>query len=229
MKRPRFRRPSGVDAFTRTELAMSAACVALLVAVAGSAQQDVRERSASTNCSFNIRFLSLALRLFSNDNRETFPMSLSAAKGGSRQSAETGEAFRHFTALNKQLTPADLRRLVCPADPGRAALGDFSRLSNRNLSYWLGLDADETHPAMFLLGDRNLTNGTTSVHHILALGAEPPAGWTGELHHGQGNIGLVDGSVATTTPATLAEKLAKANMSAPKRLTRIQLPEIEKP
>jgi prepilin-type processing-associated H-X9-DG protein len=77
--------------------------------------------------------------------------------------------------------------------------------SNANLSYFVSLDAGETTPQMFLSGDRNLTNGLPVQDGILLLVPDRPAGFTSELHDGQGNVGLADGSVQGFSKARLRE------------------------
>ena len=77
-------------------------------------------------------------------------------------------------------------------------------LSNSNLSYFIGLDAQDTNPQMFLIGDRNLTNGPLPPNRILTLNTNFPVGWTRELHRYRGNIGLADGSVQQFSGSALS-------------------------
>jgi len=52
--------------------------------------------------------------------------------------------------------------LVCPADKRKPAT-NFPSLTIQNVSYFLGLDADESRPQMTLAGDRNLTTNGVPV------------------------------------------------------------------
>jgi hypothetical protein len=104
--------------------------------------------------------------------------------------------------------------LICPADTRQPAANLSNALSNSNLSYFLGLDAADTNPQMFLMGDRNLTNGPLPSNRILLLNTNLPIGWTGEMHRFQGNIGLADGSVQQFSNGRLSE----AAGSSPQRL-----------
>jgi hypothetical protein len=108
---------------------------------------------------------------------------------------------------NELSTPYILR---CPADTQRPVTKDFGKLSNTNVSYFVGLDAEESTPQMFLAGDRNLTNGLAVTNRVLFLATNVPAGWTHELHPLQGNIGLADGSVQQLNRALLREALTNA-------------------
>jgi prepilin-type processing-associated H-X9-DG protein len=97
----------------------------------------------------------------------------------------------------------DPKILVCPADTRVPAKDLGPGFSNANLSYFVGLDAEETYPSMFLYGDRNLTNGLPIQDGILVLMPNRPLGWTRELHDRQGNVALADGSVQGWTSSRL--------------------------
>src|SRR5207247_4840398 len=91
------------------------------------------------------------------------------------------------------------RVLVCPTDTRRPASG-FSVLSNTNVSYFLGLDADESTPQLWIAGDRNLTtNGVPLPTGLVELRPGAVVGWTRALHRGVGNVALSDGSVQGVT------------------------------
>ncbi len=92
--------------------------------------------------------------------------------------------------------------LTCPADQRQPAT-TFLTLQNINVSYFLGVDADEKNPQLWLTGDRNLAvnNGTTENGLRGRQGRSDRAWWTPQVHNGTGNLGLADGSVqAFTTP-----------------------------
>jgi D-aminopeptidase len=81
---------------------------------------------------------------------------------------------------------------------------DFANLSNSNLSYFVGLNADETFPTMILSGDRNLvTNGTDVVPGLVIVTTQTTVGWSAKMHNLAGNFGLADGSVQQGTGAGL--------------------------
>ena len=84
--------------------------------------------------------------------------------------------------------------LACPADT-RAAANNFVRLKNQNVSYFVGLDANESSPQMFLAGDRNITADNEPEKGILKLVPSQRVSWTQAMHVNPGNIGLSDGSV----------------------------------
>ena len=117
----------------------------------------------------------------------------------------------HFQAMSNLL--ADPKVLVCPSDIWLPAANLGSGLSNTNLSYFLGLDVQDTNPQMVLTGDRNLTNGPLPPDRILVLNTNFPLGWTREMHHYQGNIGLADGSVQQYSNSRLTEALRNASFT----------------
>ena len=82
------------------------------------------------------------------------------------------------------------------ADTKRIPVKDFRLpLSNTNLSYFVGLDAIDSMPQMFLSGDRNITGGTKLANGILELTTNHVIGWGMDMHRNQGNVALADGSV----------------------------------
>ena len=101
--------------------------------------------------------------------------------------------------------------LVCPKDNGRKPASDFNKFDNRNISYFIGLDADENEPQMILSGDRNLTtNGVALGSGVFTLTASDTVGWTAAIHNNNGtnggNIGLADGSVQQVSQATFQKQ-----------------------
>ena len=113
--------------------------------------------------------------------------------GGSLEAVTNGEVFRHFQVMSNELS--DPRILVCPTDTRRPAASFRSGFSNTNLSYFVGVDADEILPQMLLSGDRNLTNAAPLSNGILFVTSNTPAWWTAGLHKKEGNVVLADGSI----------------------------------
>jgi prepilin-type processing-associated H-X9-DG protein len=67
---------------------------------------------------------------------------------------------------------------------------------NGNVSYFVGVDADDAHPQMLLSGDSNLAvNGKSAKSGLLTISQNHPATWTSDRHINQGNLGFADGSV----------------------------------
>jgi len=126
--------------------------------------------------------------------------------------------------------------LACPAeyDSGRTPATSFATSipatqtgvafnTRSNVSYFIGVEADETQPQMFLYGDHAMGNtGTSSANNnastagwvgIYAVSATAQgtatngnAAWMDNSQHGkQGNVGLSDGSVQGFSVSKLRE------------------------
>jgi prepilin-type processing-associated H-X9-DG protein len=120
-------------------------------------------------------------------------MSVSTNFGGTLEFITSGETFRHFQVMSNELCTPKI--LVCPADACKAAKDFGSNLSNTNISYFVGLDADDSRPEMLLSGDRNIVGGIKLSDGILEITTNQPIAWSSEIHDGSGNLGLADGSV----------------------------------
>jgi prepilin-type processing-associated H-X9-DG protein len=103
-------------------------------------------------------------------------------------------ALRVFLTLTNELfTPVLLH---CPSDTNRTMATNFADLTSRHLSYFASITAMETMPQAFLTGDRNLlSNGLPVRRGLFPLSTNVQSGWTSEIHNGQGNICMGDGSV----------------------------------
>jgi hypothetical protein len=164
----------------------------------------------------NLKQVGLSFRIWALDNNDKYPMQVSVANGGTMELIGTGQPFMHFQVMSNELsTPAvlhcpqeqDQRRvrattfqqIVSPGSPYQITFG------TSNLSYFIGVDASDTSPEMFLCGDRNLvidrhaTSGriiTLTTNSVAAWNKPPP-------HKDRGHIGLADGSVQAMTDHVL--------------------------
>jgi prepilin-type processing-associated H-X9-DG protein len=202
--------------FTLVGLIIIVAVLAILAAMLLPALASAKRKAQRINCVNNLKQDGLAFRLWEGDNGDKYPMAVSTNKNGTMEYA--GNAFRHFQVMSNELSTPKI--LVCPAD-NRTAAVNFSKLKNQNVSYFVGLDAEDTRPQMLLTGDRNVTNGLSPVRSVLELRSEIPAGWTETMHNGVGNIGLADGSVQQVSIPGLQQMLKNTGDST----NRIALPE----
>jgi len=210
------------SAFTLVELLLIVIVLTFLTALFVHAQADpqAHARRERIMCVNNLRQLGLAFRLWSNDHNDRFPMQYGTDKGGSREGIDKEEPWLHFKALSNELSTPKV--LACPADDRQPAT-NFSNLTLTNLSYFVGIDADETIPFMLLSGDRNVTNGIAPKKGIVEF-TVPPVGWTETMHHDAGNLGLSDGSVQQASNLGLRRLIARSNDSNGFGKTRLQLP-----
>jgi len=204
--------------FTLVGLIIIVAVLAILAAMLLPALASAKRKAKRINCVNNLKQDGLAFRLWEGDNGDKYPMAVSTNKNGTMEYAEDGNAFRHFQVMSNELSTPKI--LVCPADD-RIPAANFAKLKNQNVSYFVGLDAEETRPQMLLTGDRNVTNGLSPVRSVLELRPEIPAGWTEDLHKEQGNVGLADGSVQQVFMPGLQPMLRNTGDST----NRVALPE----
>jgi prepilin-type processing-associated H-X9-DG protein len=165
------------------------------------------------NCVNDLKQIGLSFRIWSGDNRDRYPMQVPTNEGGTMEFLAGTNVFAHFRAMSNELNTPKV--LVCPADKKRMPATNFiSDLDNGHLSYFVGVDANETNAAMILAGDRNITNGMPLRRGMLTLRTNRPAGWTAEIHNKNGNIALADGSVQQVSTARLRDAVATTGTNA---------------
>ena len=192
-----------LEAFTRVELLVVLGVIALMVALVLPGMARAKQKTKRMQCTQNLKQLGMSFRTWVIDNGAELSAGASTNREAALGRITSGEAYRHFQVLSNEL--GDPKLLVCPADTRVPAKDLGPGFSNANLSYFVGLDAKETYPSMFLYGDRNLTNGLPIREGILYLPPDRPVGWTRELHDRQGNVALADGSVQGWTSSRLSD------------------------
>src|SRR4029079_7004652 len=110
-------------------------------------------------------------RVWAADNNDKYPMEVSVTNGGAMEFVGGPETFRCFELMSNELNTPKI--LFCPAESDRTKwqANTFDRVAspgspsfpnrwfagNSNLSYFVGADASDAYPQMFLTGDHNLT------------------------------------------------------------------------
>jgi len=210
--KPRFsNKPT--NALTLVEVLVIIAVLAVLWALMMPAMDKRPRRIPRLVCVNNLNQIGIAFRLWEGDNNGKYPMAVSATNGGAMELVATGNIAACFQAMSNELYMSKI--LLCPADTHRALATNFSTLNNSNISYFVGLDVtNHTNPQMVLDGDDNLTVGGMRIQPgILNLWTNAVVGWTKERHHGEGNIGLADGSVQRLTTNGLQQALQQAGVA----------------
>lgn len=155
------------------------------------------------------------------------------ATTGAYAGGSEGVSMIFLCASNQLSTP---KILFCPAEyesSVRQAATTFSGTvtpgsnavpytNDNNCSYFIGVDAQQTYPQMFLAGDHNLgDNGNPPTAPFLSAGASTRAyislgtnmsgaaspGWMDNMHSKQGNVGMADGSVEWFSRSNLQNAL----------------------
>jgi prepilin-type processing-associated H-X9-DG protein len=193
--------------------------VAALVLPLGVRQTNCSPR---INCVNNLKQVGLSFRLWSGDHNDRLPMSFYTNASENLGFPDATNVFRYFQVMSNELSSPKI--VACPADQRVPAM-NFDQLSNSNISYFIGLDADETRPTMFFLGDRDLTiYGKQLVPGIVAIKSGSKLGWTGKIHKAGGNVALADGSVQELTSTALASAAANSFTNSSTNIMRLLVP-----
>lgn len=217
-----------IRAFTMTELAIVVLAVAVLALLLLPWMRQARTKSRRVLCMSNQHQVSSAQRNFGDfhtnpvTGAESFTMGISTNYGGTLEFVGTGNAAAHYQNIATELGSAKV--LVCPEDSGRTMRSDFLiPLSNSNVSYAVGLDADELQPNTILISDNHMISSLPRVGAIIELSVSNTVVWTSKLHDGIGNIGFVDGSVQQITSTGLLIQVTLLT-SAPTNRHRLEFP-----
>lgn len=197
--------------FTFKEMLVVLAVLAVLAGLLFPAFVKAKRGAQRIRCISFLKQISLGAKQWAFEHTNSFPMGLSTNLGGTKEWILTGEAFRHFEIMSNELNAPYV--LVCPTDAGRSRAGSFdSTLNNSNVSYFVGMMANDEQPQMFLAGDRNIYKGVRPVTGVVGLTTNNSTGWGPGLHNGAGNVALADGSVQQLTSSRLREALGNTGV-----------------
>ena len=214
-------------AFTLIELLIVIAIIAILAGLLLPALSGAKKKGKAAQCINNLREIGIGFRLWANDNHEQFPWTVAVADGGSGwlvnvpQPDDWTDNYR--AASNELVTP---KILVCPTDKHRttplALAGPSSKKAaaaapaqtawslldgNKHISYFLGLDAQESKPQSILAGDSGISSGYAlqDLTFSGANGTSIDVTFDATMHEGSGHIVLSDASVHHVSTAQFRE------------------------
>lgn len=216
-------------AMTLIELLCVMAIIALLAALLLPAVSQAKARAKRIQCVDHLHEVGIGFVSYANEHGGHFPMAVPMSAGGSMESARSGYliqrefyfSFRHFQAVSNELVTPKV--VVCPSDT-RLPAASFATLSNQNLSYFIGVNAEFARPGSLLAGDRNLTNDYTRPGTIVRLGPNYALRWTEELHRFSGNLLFADGHVEKKTSVGLMSDMGQVPATAALALPTVRQP-----
>ena len=204
--RPQSITANTARAVTITELLVSIGLVALLVAIFLPGLAKRKARSSRLGCNNNMKQIGLAFCTWSLDNNDHFPMQLSTNSGGTMELVALGEVYPHFLVMSNELSTPKI--LNCPSDVKRSYATNFDAgLTDKNLSYFINMNATRDVNTSLLCGDRNLTNRAQTGNRLVALTRNNSIAWTKDLHREKGYLGFSDCTVDSFLNGTVGQAI----------------------
>jgi type II secretory pathway pseudopilin PulG len=197
-------------AFTLIELLVLVGILLLVACVLLPSLAYQRRHAKIRNCVKNLKQVGVAYRTWTLDGGDSYPAEVDVKRGGAREELAMGHVFLNFQVMSNELSIPSI--LVCPADEGKTGAAKFSsNFSDTNVSYFVGADAKDTFPQMFLSGDRNLAleNKPLLPGVFVWTSNRSALSWTKTIHNSCGNVGLADGSVQFFDSGKLATAAAQ--------------------
>lgn len=216
-------------ALTFIELLVVLLCLAVLVAMLLPILAAAKRRASRINCVSQLKQDALAARIWEGDNNNLYPMQVAVTNGGAMELIATNNVAGFFQVMSNELSTPKI--LICPEDKQVIVPtnGFDNRFCNKNISYFVGLDANENYPQRLLFGDDNFEiNGPPIPSGVAQISTNALIAWgTGRhddvtripylgiplRHNYFGNLCFADGSVSQDSSNGLHEALIQTGVA----------------
>jgi prepilin-type processing-associated H-X9-DG protein len=213
------------DAFTITELILALVCLLIIATIILPLGRSRKPRTI--NCANNLKQIALSYLTWGLDHNDKYPMEVSVTNGGAMELVNTGTVFAVFTVMSNELSTPKI--LLCPQekDSKRVMATTFQSTrpqqhrtfvpftGDHNVSYLVGVDANQTNAQMILSGDRNLAvTGAPVTHGLLKVAPNAALTWFKSPHGNVGNIVFADGSVRQLSSAAMVNLFKSPSVAA---------------
>jgi competence protein ComGC len=213
------------SAFTRIEMLVVIVCLLVVAILLLPSLRRAKLAAQSISCNGNLKEIGLGYRLWAGDHGGLVPSQQSGAKLGwadfLTNAYQGALCWTNYAIMQNELAqwPAIV---ICPTDERSPAKSFTNGFDNTNVSYFVGVSANDVYPQSIAGGDRNLAPGfvpglgygwspSNGKGNDVTLAIAGPACWSLKMHSagnaaGAANILLGDGSAQQVTSATFRQQ-----------------------